>query len=333
MRSLPLVCLLGLTVGSTAVLVLSVQPAAIAKGQESPQDQTIRVGVPLVNLYATVLDKHKALVANLDQKDFRVYEDNVEQKVTFFSREKTLPLRLGLLIDTSGSEANTLGFEQQAASQFLQHVLQEGDTAFVIAFDSDVDFLADWTNDVGALQRTIRQAKIEIGGDSHLPPGEPKPARALHPYAGGGTRLYDAVALECRLKMTSAAGRKALVILTDARDEGSRMNLKQAIEAAQRTDTRIQILLVYNLKAGPDFEAAKQLAEETGGRAIDAYDENHLQKAFDDISEQLHNEYSLGYYPTNTKLDGKYRSLKIEMTNKDYKPLTREGYFARAAGN
>jgi VWFA-related protein len=332
MRSLSLVCLLGITVGSAGLSVLSVQPTAIAKGQEAPQGQTIRVGVPLVNLYATVLDKHKAIVPNLDQKDFRVYEDSVEQKVTFFSREKTLSLRLGLLIDTSGSEANTLGFEQQAASQFLHRVLQEGDTAFVIAFDSDVDVLADWTNDVASLQGAIRQSRIEIGGDSHLPPGEPKPARALHPYAGGGTRLYDAISLECRLKMNSTAGRKVLVILTDARDEGSRINLKQAIEAAQRSDTRIQILLVYNLKARPEFEAAKQLAEETGGRTIDAYDESHLQKAFDDISEQLHNEYSLGYYPTNTKLDGKYRSLRIEMTNKDYKPLTREGYFARAAG-
>jgi VWFA-related protein len=333
MRCLSLVSLLGLTFGSTGLLVLSVQPTAIAKAQESPQNQTIRVGVPLVNLYATVVDKHKATVPNLDQKDFRVYEDNVEQKVTFFSREKTLPLRLGLLIDTSGSEANTLGFEQQAASQFLHHVLQEGDTGFVIAFDADVDVLADWTSDVDSLQRAIRRSKIEIGGDSHLPPGQPKAARALHPYAGGGTRLYDAVALECRLKMASAAGRKVLVILTDARDEGSRISLKQAIEAAQRTDTRIQILLVYNLKARPEFEAAKQLAEETGGRATDAYDETHLQKAFDDISEQLHNQYSLGYYPTNTKLDGKYRSLRIEMTNKEYKPLTREGYFARAAGN
>ncbi len=133
--------------------------------------------------------------------------------------------------------------------------------------------------------------------------------------------------------MASEAGRKALIILTDADDNGSKISLKEAVEAAQRADTVIHMLVVYDPRYGANMGAAKQLAEETGGRAIDVHNTKQLLKAFDEISEELRTEYSLGYYPTNGKLDGTYRKVRVELTNKDYKALTRKGYYSKMPGD
>jgi VWFA-related protein len=298
------------------------QQAASATSASSP-DQAIHVGVPLVNLYATVLDNHKAVVKDLDQSDFKVFEDKVEQKISFFSHEKTLPLSIGLLIDTSVSEQNKIEEEQKAASQFFHRVLQEGDKAFVIEFDVGATLLSSWTSDVDVLDRAIHRAATGGGGAGQLKPG------VFYPNLGG-TRLYDTIYAASLKKMPSESGRKALIILTDATDQGSVMTIKQAVEAAQRADTLIQVLVVYEEKRYASFDAAKRLAEETGGRAIDIGSQNRLQKAFDQISDELRSEYSLGYYPTNTTPDGKYRQIKLEMTFKNYKVLARKGYYSRA---
>jgi VWFA-related protein len=310
---------------SAGLVILPASRSAAAGAHVSSQDQAIKVGVSLVSLYATVRDNHKAIVPNLEQNDFKIFEDNVEQKVAFFSKEKTLPLTMGLLIDTSGSEAAMIGAEQQAAIQFLQRVMQKRDEALVITFDLDVDLLADWTNDVSELDRAIRRARI------NAPSGAGRTTAGPFPTSGsGGTNFYDAVYLACHDKMASEAGRKALIILTDADDNGSKITLNEAVEAAQRADTVIHMLVVYDRAfGGANFSAAKKLAEETGGRALDVHNTKDLLKAFDEISEELRTEYSLGYYPTNTKLDGTYRKLKVEVTNKDDKALTRKGYYAK----
>jgi VWFA-related protein len=312
---------------STGLTIFPASRSIAAGTQASSQDQAIKVGVSLVSLYATVRDNHKAIVPNLEQNDFKIFEDNVEQKVAFFAKERTLPLTMGLLIDTSGSETEMIGAEQQAATQFLQRVMQKRDEALVITFDLDVDLLADWTNDVGTLDRAIRRARVNTGGGGvGITPGP-------FPTSGqGGTNFYDAVYVACHDKMASEAGRKALIILTDAEDNGSKMRIEEAVEAAQRADTVIHMLVVYDPRQGANFGAAKKLAEETGGRAIDVHNEKQLLKAFDEISEELRTEYSLGYYPTNTKLDGTYRKVKVETTNKDYKALTRKGYYAKTQG-
>jgi VWFA-related protein len=295
-------------------------------GQNQDQ-QTIKVGTGLVNVYATVRDGHKALVANLEQNDFRVFEDNIEQKVAFFSRESSLPLTIGILMDTSGSEAPMIGAIQQGASQFLNRVMQKNkDEAMVISFDLDVNMLSDWSSDPSTLNSAIRRARINTGGASGMVTPGPFPTSGAK-----GTNFYDAVYLACHDKMATEAGRKTLVILTDAEDNGSKVKLDEAIEAAQKSDTVIHILVVYDQSA--DFGGARKMAEETGGRAIDVRNEKELVKAFDEISQELRSEYQLGYYPTNSKHDGTFRKIKLEATKPGMKVLVRKGYFATQDGN
>jgi VWFA-related protein len=290
----------------------------------SPQDQTIHVGVPLVNVYATVLDKKNATVPNLNQSDFKILEDKVEQKISFFSRESTLPLSIGLIMDTSGSEAGKIELEQQSASQFLHRVLRPGDKAFVLAFDAGANLLSDWTSNIPTLDRAIRRTLVGIGYNDKVQPGQ---------FVPGGSHLYDVIYTACLKKMASETGRKTLVIITDAHDEGSAMEITDAIEAAQRSDTLIEMLVVRNglVGASRSPEIANRIAVETGGSAINITGQFRLEDAFDKISDELRTEYSLGYYPSNSKPDGKYRHLKVEVANKDYKVQAREGYFARKA--
>lgn len=314
MRSKYIPALLALTLFSAISLII---PAPAL-----PQDQTIHVGVPLVNIYATVLDKKNAIVPNLEQSDFKILEDKVEQKISFFSRESTLPLSIGLIMDTSSSEAGKIEIEQQSASQFLHRVLRPGDKAFVVAFDAGANILSDWTSNIPTLDRAIRRTLVGIGYNDKVQPGQ---------FVPGGSHLYDVVYTACLKKMASETGRKTLVIITDAHDEGSDKEVTDAIEAAQRSDTLIQMLVVRNgLGANINVpEVAKRIAVETGGSAINITGQLRLEDAFDKISDELRAEYSLGYYPTNSKPDGKYRHLKVEVANKDYKVQAREGYFAR----
>jgi len=291
---------------------------------QNPQ-QPIRVQVELVNLFATVRDKKKHLVTDLTKDDFRIFEDGQEQKIAFFSRETALPITLGLLIDTSGSQERLLGAEQEAASRFLERVLRKSDLAMVISFDLDVDLLADFTADRAELERAIQRTRINAPRTPVVVQG-PLPQRAPK-----GTDFYDAIYLACREKLAGEAGRKALVILTDAEDIGSKVKLEDALEAAQRTDTIIHILLVADPRQYFSYRGggvAKKLAEETGGRSIEVRSEKKLEEAFDQISEELRSQYTLGYYPTNPARDGRFRKIKIETTRNDLQVLARKGYYA-----
>ncbi len=299
----------------------SQQPAE----QEKPAGQTpvIRSQVTLINLFATVRDGHKRIVGNLEQKDFRVLEDNQEQKIAFFSRETALPITLGMLLDTSGSETNMLLAIQDSGVRFLDRVLRPKDLAMVISFGQDVDLLADFTEDRGMLERAIRRARINAPQGGMVNPGP------LPPSARGtrGTALYDAIYVACNEKLATEAGRKALVILTDAEDVGSRVRLEEAIEAAQRTDTVIHILLISDYGYG-NGGVAKKITDETGGRTIEVRSEKKLGEAFDQISEELRTQYMLGYYPSNPARDGRFRKIKVETAGKDMKVLARKGYYA-----
>ena len=329
MRIRSIGALTAVTVFCALISAIPISPSAARSpignpSQDQGQQPIIRTGVGLVNVFATVRDSRKAVVANLEQNDFRIYEDNVEQKVAFFNRESSLPLTIGVLMDTSGSETAMIGAIQQAASQFLGRVMQKNkDEAMVITFDLDVDLLADWTSDISELNRAIRRAKINTGGASGMVTPGPFPTSG-----NKGTNFYDAVYLACHDKMASEAGRKTLVILTDAEDNGSQKKLSDAIEAAQRADTVVHMLVVYDPAYGADFGGARKLAEETGGRAIDIRTEKELLKAFDEISEELRSEYEIGYYPTNSKHDGTLRHIKVETTKRDLKVLARKGYYA-----
>lgn len=305
-----------------AAWTLALALAAPALPQEPEQGQVIRKQVNLVNLFATVRDNHKKIVSDLKQEDFKVQEDNQDQKIAFFSKEVTLPITMGLLLDTSGSEQYMLGAIQDAGGRFLGRVLRKGDEAMVMSFDTDVDLLSDFTDDRAQLDRAIRHARINTPGGVGMNPG-PVPT-SNQP----GTTLYDAIYLACNEKLNTEAGRKAIVIVTDAQDEGSKVRLEEAIEAAQRTDTVIHILLVADPRYGGNSGVAHKLAEETGGRMISVSSEKKLLEAFDEISEELRSQYTLGYYPSNNAKDGKFRKIKVEVASHDLKVLTRKGYYA-----
>src|SRR5579859_1899428 len=302
--------------------VLAAAMAIPALPQEPTiQGPTIKTQVNLVNLFVTVRDKSKRIVTDLKQDDFKVSEDGQNQKIAFFSKEVTLPITIGLLLDTSGSEQEMLGAIQDGASSFLNRVMRKGDEAMVISFDLDVDLLSDFTDDRSQLNRAIHKAQINAGGPmmtpGTLPSGGPK-----------GTNFFDALYLACNDKLSTEAGRKAIVVLTDAEDNGSKVRVEEAIEAAQRTDTVVHILLVYDPSYGADSGVAKKITDETGGRMIVVNNEKHLMAAFDQISEELRSQYTLGYYPTNSSRDGKFRKIKVQVADHNDKVLARKGYYA-----
>jgi VWFA-related protein len=308
-------------------LGLALVGAEAASGQEpaAPQGPVIRTQVNLVNLFVTVRDKSKRIVTDLKQDDFKILEDNQPQQIAFFSKEVTLPITLALMLDTSGSEQYMLPSIQDAGGRFIERVLRKGDEALVMSFDSDVDLLSDFTDDRGQIDRAIRKARINIpsGGSIGNNPG-PIGSRQIT-----GTALYDAIYLACNEKLNTEAGRKAIVIVTDAQDEGSKVRLEEAIEAAQRTDTVVHILLVADPHfGGGNGGVAHKITDDTGGRTIVVNSEKHLAEAFDQISEELRSQYTLGYYPTNAAHDGKFRKIKVDMSNHDLKVLARKGYYA-----
>jgi VWFA-related protein len=311
-----------LTVCVAAVLIAASPVAALPQEPQS-QAPVIRTQVNLVNLFVTVRDKNKRIVTDLKKEDFKLAEDGADQQIAFFSKEVTLPITLALLLDTSGSEQFMLGAIQDMGGRFLDRVLKKSDEALVMSFDTDVDLLSDFTDDRGQLDRAIRKARINTPMSGGMINPGPVPSSHIT-----GTALYDAIYLACNEKLSTEAGRKAIVVVTDAQDEGSKVRLEEAVEAAQRTDTVIHILLVADPHFGGNSGVAHKITEETGGRMIVANSEKHLAEAFDQISEELRSQYTLGYYPTNTAHDGKFRKIKVDMSNHDLKVLARKGYYA-----
>ena len=310
-------CLAAVVAASLAV------PAALP--QEPPQGGIIKSQVNLVNIFATVRDKNKKIVSDLKQEDFSLTEDNQSQKIAFFSKESTLPITLAMLLDTSGSEQYMIGSIQEAGSRFLDRVLRKGDEALVMSFDTDADLLSDFTDDRALLDRAVHRARVNVPGGGMIA-GNPGP---IGNQNTPGTVLYDAIYLACSEKLNTEAGRKAIIIVTDAQDEGSRVRIEEAVESAQRTDTVIHILLVADRHfGGGNMGAARKLSDETGGRVIVVSSEKKLAEAFDEISEELRSQYTLGYYPTNNERDGKFRKIKVETANHDLRVLARKGYYA-----
>jgi VWFA-related protein len=309
-----------------AALVVWMMATPAMPQEPEQQAPVIKTEVNLVNLFATVRDKKKHIVTGMKKEDFRVFENEQEQKIAFFSSEKTLPITLGLLIDTSRSEENRLPAEQEAATRFLNQVLRKGDEAMVISFGADVDLLSDFTDDRAQLNRAIRSARINAPTVTMTNPGPLPPESRTRGLVG--TAFYDAIWVACGEKLATEAGRKAMVIITDADDQGSRVRLEEAIEAAERTNAAVHILLVHDPGYGWRPDVAHKIADQTGGRVIEVSSEKHLQQAFDQISEELRTEYTLGYYPTNASRDGTFRKIKVEATDHDLKVLARKGYYA-----
>lgn len=324
LREIPAIALALLLCASLIVPVRAGQPQQQSPPSQEPQT-TIRRGVNLVNLFATVRDKNHRIVPDLTKEEFQIFEDGKEQKVAFFSREVNLPLTMGLLVDTSPSEEAMIGVEQDAASRFLARVMRKSDLTFVLSFDSEVDMLSDFTADVDRLDRAVRRTRVNAASPAGVVQGP-------LPTTPRGTRFYDAVYLACHDKLASEVGRKALVILTDAEDQGSMIRVEQAIEAAQQSNTVIHIILISdpNFRGWGGFGGgvAKKMAEETGGRVIEVRSEKKLEEAFDQITEELRSQYTLGYYPDNSSRDGSFRKIKVDSTRKDMRILARKGYYA-----
>jgi VWFA-related protein len=291
---------------------------------------TLKVNVQVVNLFFNVKDKRGALIPNLKKEDFVVSEDGKPQAIKYFAAESDQPLTLGLLIDTSGSQMRVLPMEKEIGAAFLRDVLTPKDLAFLINFDISVDLLQDYTGDAGRLRHAMEQTQINDGGgggaggiagagQGTIPVSNPK-----------GTLLYDAVYLASNEKLARESGRKALVLLTDGGDQGSEKTLANAIEAAQKTEVIVYVILIADrAHFMPGDREMHKLADQTGGRVIDVgNDERKLRQAFDQIGTELRSQYMIGYTPTNTALDGKYRKLEVKTTQPEYKIQARKGYFA-----
>ena len=312
----------------------SVPPQAQNPQAQEPEEsgQTFKAQVNVVSIFYNVKDKHGLLIPGLTKDDFEVFEDGKQQTVKYFAGESDQPLTLGILIDTSPSQTRVLTIEQEDCAQFLQSVLRQKDLAFLINFDSDIDLDQDYTNNAAALRRSLN--KLQIGGGSAG--GGPVglgggPVPNSHPRS---TALYDAIYLAADEKLKNEVGRKAMIVFTDGEDEGSRLRIRDAIEAAQKADTICYVILIADRGGwyqGFGLGDMKKLAEETGGRVIDVgNNQQKLRAAFDQIQQELRSQYNLGYTPTNSKLDGSYRKIQIKTKNGDYKVQARQGYYARA---
>lgn len=298
----------------------SQQPAGSQQG-----DITIRKNVNLVNVYFSVKDHHGALIPNLSKDSFEVLENGKPQTIKYFSAETDLPLTLGLMIDSSGSMKRMLPEEKVVAADFLRQVIGEKDLAYIISFDISVDLLQDLTSDMRMLRAGLDKARINVGGGSSGIPGLGQgPVPISHPK---GTLLFDAVYLSAHDILSQQVGRKAMVILTDGEDFGSRLKLKEAIEAAQKADAICYVLLLSDPQYGSNSRDMGQLSEQTGGRLINIQRADKIGEAFRQISAELRSQYSLGYSSDDEKRDGGFR--KIEIKSKDgHKVQARKGYYA-----
>ncbi len=306
--------------------------------QKPDEDQgpagTVKVSVNVVGLFFNVKDKHGALMPNLTKDDFEVLEDGKPQTIKYFAAESNLPLTLGILIDSSGSQRRVLDMEKEVGGAFLRQILTDKDEAYVIDFNVDAALVQDYTRDVHRLQAALNKVKINTGFTSPVPGrgGGPVPTA---PGSQRGTVLYDAVYLSAHDMLAKEVGRKAMILLTDGEDEGSQLKIKDAIEAAQKSDAIIYVLLCADRGFYGSFQVGysgegemRKLTEATGGRVINVGNKfDKLREAFDQIAAELRSQYNLGYTPTNTVLDGGYRKLEVK-NKQSYKVQCRAGYYA-----
>ena len=308
----------------------------------SPDDQpvaTFKVQVNLVDLFFTVKDKNGNLVPHLNKNDCNVAEDKTPQTFKSFVAENNLPLTLGILLDTSGSQYRVLPLEQQAGSEFLSRVLKPKDQAFLLSFDVNVDLLQDFTNSARLLSRAMNKAQINTAGGNGAA-GIPGLGGGTIPVQGTpkGTLLYDAVEMASNDKLNQETGRKAMIILTDGEDEGSRAKINDAIAAAQRSNAIIYVILIadtgfygsFSMGYG-GYSAASKMSQETGGRVINVGNNGKkLEEAFEQIEDELRTQYVATYTPTNNKLDGTFRHVAVSC-GEGMKVQVRRGYFAPTA--
>jgi VWFA-related protein len=303
--------------------VQAAQPAQQSLAQQAPAAQgdsgvdvgatTIKTNVNEVSLIFTVTDKHGHYVPNLKQSDFALLDNQrAPNHVTSFHQQINLPLRVGLLVDTSSSIKSRFQFEQQSANEFLLQILKpRSDRAFVMGFDVTPTVTANWTNDLDALATGVNRLR-----------------------SGGGTALYDAVYTACRDKLLDESRgqepvRKAMILLSDGNDDQSRVHLDEAIKECQRAETIIySISTNWTPSRGEGDKVMAQLAEDTGGRVFFPQLAEDLSNSFKDVQEELRSQYALTYSPADFKDDGSFRTIYLFCNDRRYQVRAKKGYFA-----
>ena len=336
-RKLAILSLASVSLWSASAARARPQAPGPEQDQSAPDDQAIiRENVDLVNIFFTVRNKKGGqLIPNLQKSDFTLNEDGKQQTIQRFSRENDLPLTLGLLIDISASQGNLIEIEKDAASAFFSGVIRKKDEAFLISFGKETDLLQDYTNS----PRLLKAGLQDLRGDGGGGPISVNPGTVPTMGAPKGTLLYDAVYLASDEKLKTEVGRKALILITDGEDQGSQYKLRDAIEAAQKADAIVYSIYYVDrafysqggfmmLGGGGGEAGLRKMSEETGGHVFTVNGKHTLQDVFKEIQDEMRNQYSIGYVPTNTNRDGSFRHIQIKTDDKEYKVQARSGYYA-----
>ena len=279
----------------------------------------------LVHLVATVMDRHRNFVTDLDQSDFKILEDGAPQQIRYFGRDTDLPLRIGILLDTSNSIRPRLEFEKDAAMDFLQHVIRRNrDQAFLMTFDNEPEVIQDYTGDLALLTDAIRKQR-----------------------AGGGTALNDAIYLAAEKlsnpplpKGTNPEVRRVLVVISDGDDNLSDHALSESVEAAIRAEAAIYCISTntdwlaidgdtpHKMHIEGGDKVLEEFADQSGGRVFYPYKVDDLAQSFVDIGTELRSQYFIAYSPANVQSTGQYHKIDVQTDRKGLSVRTRKGYYA-----
>ena len=309
----------------------------------------------MVTVFATVRDKKSQIISNLTKDDFSIDEDGRAETITYFARENDLPLTVGLLVDTSLSQRRVLGQERTASSSFIEHTLREDkkDQAFLIHFDYEVELLQDFTS-----SRKKLESKLDLLETPEMQRASDDGSGHRH---GGGTLLYDAIYLASNDMMMKLQGRKAVIILSDGDDRGSKETLASAIESAQRANTVVYSILFkddepFGQRGGyggggwgghggggggggghrypqqeqrPDGKKIlERISKETGGRLFEVSKKLTVDQIYDQLAQELRAQYILGYVPDKSPNSADYRKIHLVTKQKDLAVQARDGYYA-----
>lgn len=304
-----------------AITVLIVGVAVFAQDArvQAPQDvvvpaseeTTIRVQVSRVPLLFTVTDKKNRFITDLQKEDFEVFDNGDKQSVIQFVRESDLPLRIGIVMDTSNSIRDRFRFEQEAAIEFIRGVLAEQkDRAFLVSYDTRAELMVDFTHDPELLANGVRNMR-----------------------PGGGTALYDAIYYACRDKLPEDRPleqfRRALVVIGDGDDNQSQVTRDMALEMAHKSEVVLYTISTNRTGQRKDGDKVlKYLADETGGVSFFPFQARDLEQSFADIANELRHQYFIIYSPTNFELDGSFHKIRVKANIKNAEVRVRSGYYA-----
>jgi VWFA-related protein len=322
--------------------------------QSADQDNVIKKSVDLVSVYFTVRDNKKQLASQLGQEEFRVLEDGKEQPIKFFAHHSDVVLNVGVLLDTGTNMAWILNEEATATSLFMKYVVRPTDLGFILSYHARVETLQVPTSDTTLLQEKVDE--IRSWGTVVGPPDQ---TRGQLPQIGGmppigptgkiynprEAHLYDAIRVSTLRYLEHEVGRKAVVIVAMSGDSKSESTLQDALEVLLENDVIAYVLQIYDPprersrfdhcdvihtyeRDEHGEEVLKKLAEATGGRMLEVRGIDKLTTALDEISDELHHQYSLGYYPENQNWDGQFRKIQIVTQEHGYRVYARKGYYA-----